>query len=193
MATLINAAQAPDFPGTIELVISSHEDAGGLALAREAGVPAIAVPRKSYKGKAAFEAAITERLDEAGIDFICLAGFMRVLSSDFVTAWDGRMLNIHPSLLPLFRGLDVHEQALDAGVALSGCTVHLVTPELDGGPIIGQAAVPVLPGDTPDTLASRVQKAEHLLYPAALERCLKGEIGTEPQMVQSGEILMSLR
>lgn len=193
MATLIDAAQSDDFPGTVELVLSSHEDAGGLTLAREAGVEAVAVPRKAYKGKAAFEAAMSEHLAKAKIDFICLAGFMRVLSPEFVALWQGCMLNIHPSLLPLFPGLHVHEQALEAGVALSGCTVHLVTPDLDAGPIVGQAAVPVLPGDTPETLAARVQKAEHLLYPAAAARCLTGSIGGAPVTEQSGEVLLSLR
>jgi len=153
----------------------------------------VAVARKAYKGKAAFEAAMSEHLAKAKIDFICLAGFMRVLSPDFVAQWQGRMLNIHPSLLPLFPGLHVHEQALEAGVALSGCTVHLVTPDLDAGPIVGQAAVPVLPGDTPDTLAARVQTAEHLLYPAAAARCLSGSIGGAPVTEQSGDILLSLR
>ncbi|MEM0928813.1 MAG: phosphoribosylglycinamide formyltransferase [Pseudomonadota bacterium] len=193
MATLIDAAKAADFPGSVELVISSHEEAGGLVLAREAGVPAVAVPRKAYKGKAAFEAALSEELAKADIDFICLAGFMRVLSPEFVTPWNDRMLNIHPSLLPLFPGLDVHEQALEAGVAVSGCTVHLVTADLDAGPIIGQAAVPVMPSDTPQSLAARVQKAEHRLYPAALAHYLSGKLGGGPSVTQSEGCFLSLR
>ncbi|MEM9810982.1 MAG: phosphoribosylglycinamide formyltransferase [Pseudomonadota bacterium] len=187
MAALIEASQEPGYPGSIELVLSSHEDAGGLAFARDAGIEAIAVPRKNFPSKQAFEAAMCEELTKREISFICLAGFMRVLSDTFVEGWKDRMLNIHPSLLPLFRGLHVHEQALQAGVAVSGCTVHLVTPELDSGPIIGQAVVPVLPGDTPDSLAERVQKAEHRLYPAALRRCLEGKASASPdhQMVLS--------
>ncbi|MEO1042894.1 MAG: phosphoribosylglycinamide formyltransferase [Pseudomonadota bacterium] len=192
MATLINAAKADDFPGSIELVLSSHEEAGGLALALGAGVRAKAIPRKAYKDKKAFEEALSDELERAKIDFICLAGFMRVLSTDFVAQWEGKVLNIHPSLLPLFKGLNVHEQALAAGVAISGCTVHLVTPELDDGPIIGQAAVPVVPGDTPESLAARVQKAEHMLYPLALRHCLEGAVGEHMPTHQYDDIFLSL-
>ncbi|GGY39544.1 phosphoribosylglycinamide formyltransferase [Parvularcula lutaonensis] len=188
MATIIEAQRAGKIPGEIVLVLSNKDGAGGLALAKQAGIPTAVVASKG-KSRAEFEKGVQTALEEAGADFVCLAGFMRVLSEDFVVRWNGRMLNIHPSLLPLFRGLHVHEQAIEAKVAVSGCTVHYVTPELDGGPIVGQAVVPVKAEDTPDTLAARVQKAEHLLYPAALAKCLGGE----PEWDVQPGILLSLR
>lgn len=188
MATLIEAAQAADFTADIALVISNKDGAGGLALAKQADIPTAVVPHRGLT-REDFEDHLQTVLDEAEIDFICLAGFMRVLSASFVERWEGRMLNVHPSLLPLFRGLHVHEQALEAGVAVSGCSVHYVTPELDGGPIIGQAVVPVLPGDDAETLARRVQKAEHRLYPAALRKAL----GLDPQARSDTEVMVSIR
>lgn len=173
MSVLVDAMQRGDVDGDPVLVLANKESAGGLEVAQSKGVPTQVVPHKGVS-KEQFEDGLHQALLDAGAEFICLAGFMRVLTDDFVRKWEGRMVNIHPSLLPLFRGLHVHEQALEAKVAVSGCTVHLVTPELDAGPIIGQAVVPVSADDDPHTLAARVQKAEHVLYPAALQRCLGG-------------------
>ncbi len=168
MVSLIEAARAPDYPAEIGLVLSNRPDAAGLTRAREAGIPAHAIDHKAYPDRAAFDAALQKELDAAGIELIVLAGFMRILTDAFVEAWAGRMINIHPSLLPLFKGTHTHERALEAGVRLHGCTVHYVVPELDAGPIVAQAAVPVLPGDDADALAARVIVQEHRLYPAAL-------------------------
>ncbi|BBF93276.1 phosphoribosylglycinamide formyltransferase [Blastochloris tepida] len=171
MAALIAAAAAPGFPAEIALVIANKAGAGGLALAAEAGIRTAVVESRPFgKDRAAFEAVLQAELEAAGIELVCLAGFMRVLTPAFVERWQGRMLNIHPALLPAFPGLDTHERALDAGVKIHGCTVHLVVPEVDSGPILAQAAVPVLPNDTPDTLAARVLAQEHVIYPAALAR-----------------------
>ncbi|KQQ00398.1 phosphoribosylglycinamide formyltransferase [Methylobacterium sp. Leaf121] len=168
MVSLIEAARAPDYPAEIVLVLSNRPDAAGLGRARAAGIPARAIDHKAFPDRARFDAALQAELDEAGIELIVLAGFMRILTDAFVEAWGGRMINIHPSLLPLFKGTHTHERALDAGVRLHGCTVHYVVPELDAGPIVAQAAVPVLPGDDADTLSARVIVQEHRLYPAAL-------------------------
>jgi phosphoribosylglycinamide formyltransferase-1 len=143
-------------------------DAAGLAWAKAHGVPSGVIDHKAYPSREAFDAVVHETLIDLGVDLIALAGFMRIQSVDFVERWQGRQLNIHPSLLPLFKGLHPHRQALDAGVKLSGCTVHFVTAEMDSGPIVAQAAVPILDGDTPETLAERVLAAEHRLYPHAL-------------------------
>ncbi|KAA5601728.1 phosphoribosylglycinamide formyltransferase [Blastochloris sulfoviridis] len=175
MAALIAAAAAPGFPAEIALVIANKAGAGGLALAAEAGIRTAVVESRPFgKDRAAFEAVLQAELEDAGIELVCLAGFMRVLTPAFVERWQGRMLNIHPALLPAFPGLDTHERALDAGVKIHGCTVHLVVPEVDSGPILAQAAVPVLPNDTPDTLAARVLAQEHVIYPAALARHASG-------------------
>ena len=168
MVSLIEAARAPDYPAEIVLVLSNRPEAAGLDRARAAGIPARAVDHRAYPDRAAFDAALQAELEAAGIELIVLAGFMRILTDAFVEAWTGRMINIHPSLLPLFKGTHTHERALEAGVRLHGCTVHYVVPELDAGPIVAQAAVPVLPGDDADTLAARVIVQEHRLYPAAL-------------------------
>lgn len=168
MVSLIEAARAPDYPAEIVLVLSNRPDAAGLDRARAAGIPARAIDHKAFPDRARFDAALQAELDEAGIELIVLAGFMRILTDAFVEAWSGRMINIHPSLLPLFKGTHTHERALEAGVRLHGCTVHYVVPELDAGPIVAQAAVPVLPGDDADTLSARVIVQEHRLYPAAL-------------------------
>ncbi|ALK08863.1 phosphoribosylglycinamide formyltransferase [Blastochloris viridis] len=175
MAALIAAAKAPDFPAEIALVVSNKADAGGLALAAAAGVATKVVESRPFgKDRAAFEAALHAELEAAGVELVCLAGFMRVLTPWLVARWSGRMLNIHPALLPAFPGLDTHERALDAGVKIHGCTVHLVVPEVDAGPILAQAAVPVLPDDTSDTLSARVLAQEHVIYPAALARLARG-------------------
>jgi len=168
MAALAAAAAVPDYPAEVVLVLSSNPTAAGLAIAADAGLATAVVDARGLGDRAAFEAAIDERLSQAGVDIVCLAGFMRVLSADFVARWRNRLINIHPSLLPAFRGLDTHARAIDAGVKVHGATVHFVRAAVDEGPIIAQAAVPVLGGDTPETLAKRVLAAEHRLYPAAL-------------------------
>lgn len=168
MSALIEAARAPDYPAEIALVLADRSDAGGLALARRAGAPVAVVDAKIYAGRDEFEASMQALLDIHRIELICLAGFMRILSESFVRHWRGRMINIHPSLLPAFRGLHTHERALAAGVAEHGCTVHFVEPELDAGPIILQAQAPILRGDTAQSLAARVLIEEHRIYPLAL-------------------------
>ncbi|MCB1500318.1 MAG: phosphoribosylglycinamide formyltransferase [Bauldia sp.] len=166
MAALIDAAASEAYPAEIALVLSSRAGAAGLDRAREAGIPAAAIDYSG--GQASGEAAIEAALAEHKIELICLAGFMRLLSPDFVDRWRDRVINIHPSLLPAFAGVNTHHRALDAGVKLHGCTVHFVRAAMDNGPIIAQAAVPVLEGDTPEALAARVLAAEHLLYPKVL-------------------------
>ena len=168
LQALIDACAAPDYPAEIVLVLSNVPDAFGLERARKAGIPTAIVRHRDFATREAFDDAMDEKLRAAGVAFICLAGFMRLLSAAFVRRWEGRLINIHPSLLPAFKGVRVHEQALEAGVAVSGCTVHFVIPELDSGPIIAQAEVPVVPGDTVETLSARVLEAEHRLYPHAL-------------------------
>jgi phosphoribosylglycinamide formyltransferase-1 len=169
MAALIEAAKAPGYPAAIVLVVSNRPAAAGLALAAHAQVPAAVLDHRPYgNDRAAFEQALQAILDEHRIELICLGGFMRLFTNEFVLRWHGRMLNIHPSLLPAFRGLDPHGQALAAGVRIAGATVHFVTPEMDAGPIIAQAAVAVHDDDTAATLATRVLAAEHRLYPLAL-------------------------
>jgi phosphoribosylglycinamide formyltransferase-1 len=169
MRSLIAAAAQPGFPAEIELVISNAGNAEGLNFAAKADIPTIVVPHKAYETREAFDRALDTALNNAGVEIVCLAGFMRILSDWFVQRWEGRLLNIHPSLLPLFKGVHVHEQVLLSGMRVSGCTVHYVVPELDAGPIIAQAAVPVAIDDTPETLAARVLVEEHRLYPAALK------------------------
>jgi phosphoribosylglycinamide formyltransferase 1 len=169
MQALIAAARDPAYPAEIVLVLSNHPDAAGLAIARDAGIRAEAIDHRSFgPDRAAHEAAIDAMLRAANIEILCLAGYMRLLTPLLVNAWAGRMLNIHPSLLPSFPGLNTHARALAAGVKLHGCTVHLVTQEMDAGPILAQAAVPILPGDTEAALSRRVLVQEHAIYPAAL-------------------------
>jgi phosphoribosylglycinamide formyltransferase-1 len=177
MGSLIEAAKAPDYPAEIALVVSNRADAAGLELARKAGVPTAVVDHRPYgRDRAAFERVLQQTLDEHRIELICLGGFMRLFTADFVLHWQGRMLNIHPSLLPSFPGLDPHGQALRAGVRVSGATVHFVIPETDAGPIIAQAAVPVRDGDIVDTLAARVLAVEHRIYPLALKLVAEGRV-----------------
>jgi phosphoribosylglycinamide formyltransferase-1 len=187
MASLLEAARAPGFPATIALVLSNRPDAAGLDKARLAGIEALAIDHKAYQNRESFEETLDAALAERGIDLICLAGFMRVLTPWFVERWAGRMLNIHPSLLPLFRGTHTHERALAEGVLIHGCTVHFVVPELDAGPILAQAAVPVVPGDTPETLAARVIVQEHILYPQALHMVCSGAARLEENRVVFAE------
>jgi phosphoribosylglycinamide formyltransferase-1 len=170
LQALMDAARAPDYPAEIALVISNKGDAYGLERARAAGVPALFISHKAYETREAFDRAMHEELSAHGIELICLAGFMRLLSPWFVKQWEGRMLNIHPSLLPEFKGAHAVRDALAAGVQESGCTVHYVTEALDAGPIVSQAKVPVLEGDTEETLHARIHEAEHKLYPAALKK-----------------------
>lgn len=170
---LIRACEDPDFPAHICLVISNNPDAPGLDMARAAGLPVKAIDHRLFKkDREAHERAIDACLRESGAEAVCLAGYMRLLTPFLTQAWAGKMLNIHPSLLPSFPGLHTHERALEAGVRLHGCTIHLVTEGMDEGPILGQAAVPVLPTDTPETLGARVLRQEHQLYPTVLRHFL---------------------
>jgi phosphoribosylglycinamide formyltransferase-1 len=169
MAALVEAAKAHDYPAEIALVLSNRADAAGLTHAEHQRVPAAVLDHRPFgKDRAAFERALQAILDQHRIDLVCLGGFMRLFTDEFVLRWQGRMLNIHPSLLPAFKGLDPHGQALAAGVKITGATVHFVTPEMDSGPIIAQAAVPVHDDDTVETLTARVLAVEHRIYPLAL-------------------------
>ena len=175
MVALVRAMQTGGWAEPV-LVLSNDPDAGGLTKAREMGVPTAAVDHRAFKGdRPAFEAGLTQILDQARPDIVCLAGFMRVLTGDFVQRWEGRMLNIHPSLLPKYRGLHTHARALGAGDVVHGCTVHEVTAALDDGPVLGQAALEIRPDDTAEILAARVLPLEHTLYPQVLERFVRGE------------------
>ena len=179
LQALIDACAAPDYPAEIVAVISNEPDVAGLERARQAGLPAHSLDHRDFPDRIAFETALTDTLVEAGADFVVLAGFMRVLTDLFVRRWLDRTINIHPALLPSFPGTDSHIRALAAGVALHGCTVHYVRPEVDAGPIIGQAAVPVLPDDTEQSLAARVLEAEHLLLPRCLRLIAEGRVRLE--------------
>lgn len=180
MAALLAAAADPAYPAVIALVLSNRADAAGLARAADAGVPTAVVESRAFgRDRAAFERAMEAKLARHDVELVALAGFMRVLTPAFVRRWEGRLVNIHPSLLPAFPGLDTHARALAAGVRLHGCTVHLVSAGVDEGPIIAQAAVPVLAADTAETLAARVLAQEHLLYPAALAALAAGRVRVE--------------
>ncbi len=180
MAALIAAARAADFPAEIAVVISNKPDAAGLTKAKDSGVATLVIDSKPFgKDRVAFEAALQSALDEHRIDIVCLGGFMRLLTTEFVERWTGRMLNIHPSLLPSFRGLDPHGQALAAGVKISGATVHFVTPEMDAGPIVMQGAVAVRDDDTAERLAARILDVEHRIYPDALRLVASGGVRIE--------------
>jgi phosphoribosylglycinamide formyltransferase-1 len=177
MTALIAAAQAPDFPAEIALVLSNRPDAQGIAAARAAGIATAIVDHTRFgKDRAAFEAALEHELQARRIDIVCLAGFMRLLTPGLVSRWEGRMLNVHPALLPSFKGLDTHARALAAGVKVHGATVHFVTPEMDSGPIIAQGEVAVRDDDTADTLAARVLAVEHEIYPRALRLVAEGRV-----------------
>src|SRR5215470_17825556 len=175
MGALIAAAKEPGYPAEIALVLSNRPEAGGLRRANAEGIATAVVDHTDFgKDREAFERAVQAHLETHGIDIVCLAGFMRLFTSTFVSRWNSRMINIHPALLPSFKGLHTHERALAAGAKIHGATVHFVVPELDSGPIIAQAAVPVLDDDTPDTLAARVFAAELRLYPLALALLAQG-------------------
>ena len=179
MMALVEAARAPDYPAEIAAIISSRPEAPGLAWAKAQRLPAHAIDHRAYPSREAFDDAVHAALTAAGVELVALAGFMRLQSAAFVRKWAGRQLNIHPSLLPLFKGLHPHKQALDAGVKISGCTVHFVTEEMDAGPIVAQAAVPVHDADTPETLAQRILAVEHQLYPRALALVASGRTRIE--------------
>ena len=186
MAALIEAATANDFPAKIAVVISNRADAGGLAKADASGVPTVTIESKPFgRDRAAFEAVLQSALDQYKIELICLGGFMRLFTAEFVQRWHGRMLNIHPSLLPSFPGLDPHAQALNAGVKISGATVHFVIPETDAGPIVMQGAVAVAGDDTPQTLAARILEIEHQIYPDALRLLAGGRIRLEGDLCKT--------
>ncbi|MCC2099419.1 MAG: phosphoribosylglycinamide formyltransferase [Hyphomicrobiales bacterium] len=185
MESLIAAARAEDYPAEISLVMSNNPDAAGLASASAQGIATAAIDHRAFAGREPFEAALQAELEKNRIDFICLAGFMRILTGSFVEPWFGRMLNIHPALLPSYKGLHTHERALADGVKVHGCTVHFVVPEMDAGPIIDQACVHVLENDTPETLAARVLAQEHRLYPQALAQAARGAIRIDGQRVVS--------
>ncbi|WOI54649.1 phosphoribosylglycinamide formyltransferase [Parvularcula sp. LCG005] len=192
LQALIDARNAdPAFPADLQLVISNRADAAGLARAERAGIRTLVIPHRDYASREEFDAAIDEALEEAGIEFVCLAGFMRILTQTFMAKWRERMLNIHPSLLPAFTGNRAHEQVLASTATLSGCTVHAVTEELDGGPIVGQVAVPRHSADTLDSLSARVRQAEHLLYPAAVRVFLTGDQTGADALTVPSDMLMS--
>ena len=197
MAALIQAAAAEDFPAHIVVVVSNRADAGGLETAKASGVPTVTIESKPFgKNRAAFEAVLQSALERHQVDLICLGGFMRLFTAEFVQRWYGRMLNIHPSLLPSFPGLDPQGQALRAGVKISGATVHFVIPETDAGPILMQGAVAVRDDDTPDTLGTRILAIEHRIYPEALRLLASGQIRLEGDICKtgsadSGDVLIS--
>jgi len=181
MSALIAAAQAPDYPAEIVGVLSNRAAAPGLEVAASHGIATASLAQSKFPSRDMFEDVMTQTLESWGVDYVCLAGFMRILGEDFVNHWAGRMINIHPSLLPLYKGLHTHERALADGATSHGCTVHFVTPGLDEGAPILQAEVPVLPGDTPDTLAARVLIEEHRIYPEALRMLAAGQIAALPR------------
>lgn len=176
LKALIDACAKPGFPAEIVLVISNKADAGGLQIAKDAGIATRVISHKDYDSREAFDRVMDQALRDAGVEFVCSAGFMRILSDEFVEKWRDRQLNIHPSLLPSFKGLNVYARAIEAGCKVSGCTVHFVRAAMDEGPIVAQAAVPILEGDTPETLAARILEAEHRIYPEALRLVAEGRV-----------------
>jgi phosphoribosylglycinamide formyltransferase-1 len=191
MRALAEAARAPDYPAEIVLVVSNRRDAAGIEWAKANGLTTSIIDQKAHTSREGFEAELQKALKTANVELIALAGFMRLITPAFVEHWQDRMINIHPSLLPNFKGLHAHEQAIAAGVKISGCTVHYVRAEMDTGPIIAQAAVPVLPDDTPEALSARVLKAEHGLYPAALKLVASGKTRVESNKVFISEHVIS--
>ena len=180
MAALIEAAKDKNYPAEIVLIVSNRPDAGGLSIARAAGIATETVDHTNFgKDRAAFERALQAVLEKYKIEIVCLAGFMRLLTADFVNKWPERLINIHPALLPAFKGLDTHKRALDAGAKIHGATVHFVVPEMDSGPIIVQGAVKVRPGDSEETLSKRVLAVEHHIYPQALKLVAEGRLHVE--------------
>lgn len=185
LQALIDAARSPAYPAEIVLVISNVPAVQGLERAKTAGIPTKVIAHKDFDDRPSFEMALTNALKEAEVEIVCLAGFMRILTGSFIADWHGRLINIHPSLLPAFTGLNTHARALAASVKLHGCSVHFVSADLDDGPIIGQAAVPVLPGDDEETLAARVLAVEHELYPTCLKLLAEGNLDLSDGIVRS--------
>ncbi len=189
LQALIDACRAPDYPATIVLVVSNRPGAQGLERARAADIATLVVDHTAYDDRESFEREVDEAVREAGAELVCLAGFMRVLSPYFVSRWRNRLINIHPSLLPLFKGLHTHERALEAGVRFSGCTVHFVRPDMDSGPIILQAVVAVSGTDTADSLAARVLVMEHRIYPMAVRLIAESQVrvvGEKVEILETG-------
>lgn len=184
LQALIDACAHRDYPCEIAVVISNKDDAYGLTRAKNASIPTKIIRHKDYANRDAFDGVIDQTLREYHVDFVCLAGFMRLLTADFVRRWENRLVNIHPSLLPAFKGVHVHGAVIAAGAKFSGCTVHFVRPEMDVGPIIVQSAVPVLQNDTPETLAARILKQEHRIYPLALRWLAEGKLSIEAEKVR---------
>lgn len=174
LQALIDACAAPDYPASISLVISNNTDAYGIKRAQKAGIPVALINHRDYITRETFDAALHDALTKANVEYVCLAGFMRILTPDFVELWQGKMLNMHPSLLPAFKGAHAIRDALAAGVSKTGCTVHYVTAEMDAGPIILQAEAPILPNDTEETLATRIHAEEHRIYVEALAKVIHG-------------------
>ncbi len=184
LQALLDAAQDPDYPAEITLVISNRSDAAGLARAEKAGVATQVIDHREFADRASFDQALDTALKAAGCAFVCLAGFMRLLTADFTESWRDKLINIHPALLPSFKGLDAQAQALAAGARISGCTVHFVRPEMDAGPIIVQGAVPVLDGDDEAALAARILEVEHRIYPLALRLIADGRVSVAGDQVR---------
>jgi phosphoribosylglycinamide formyltransferase-1 len=191
MESVVRAARAEQWPARIAAVISNKADAGGLAFAQANGIPTAVVPSKDFTDRAEFDAALQDTIDRFEPDLVVLAGFMRILTPPFVEHFAGRMLNIHPSLLPKFPGLATHRQALDAGEARHGATVHVVTAELDHGPVLGQAEVEVLPGDTEATLSARVLVQEHILYPRVIRDFIEGRFDAQSDALRQADTTRS--
>jgi len=195
MQSLVKASKAEDFPAKIVTVLSNNPKAAGLDFAKEHGIPTKVINHRDYDNREDFDAEISEYLTSQRVDLICLAGFMRLLTSDFVNKWRDRIINIHPSLLPAFKGLHVHERAIESGTRFTGCTVHYVRPEMDDGPIIAQAAVPILQDDTADTLAARILVEEHRIYPLALRLIAERKVrvhGSIAKIIDAAEPVTSL-
>lgn len=184
LQALIAAAQKKNYPADIALVLSNVAEAKGLTHAVDAGIPTEVISHKDFDGREPFDAAMTAAIEKAGAEFVCLAGFMRLLSEQFIDRWRDRLVNIHPSLLPAFKGLHVHERVVEMGARFSGCTVHYVRHEMDSGPIIVQAAVPVHAGDDAETLAARVLKQEHKIYPLAVKLIAEGRVRVVDEVAQ---------
>jgi len=183
LQALIDACKGEDFPAEIVLVLSNKADAYGLVRAQEAGIPTAVLSPKAFADRESFDAAMSDKIAETGAELVCLAGFMRLLSDGFVRTWRDRLINIHPSLLPSYKGLHVHERAIEDGARFSGCTVHFVRPAMDEGPIIAQAVVAVHPEDTADALAARILEQEHILYPRAVKLISEGRIRVSAERV----------
>ena len=190
MVALIEAARDPAFPAEIAVVLSNRPDAGGIERARAAGIPALAMDHKAHGSREDFERAMHAELERHGVEIVCLAGFLRLLTPWFIETWRDRMINVHPALLPSYKGLHTHERAIADGVRIAGCTVHFVRHEMDVGPIVAQAAVPVLPSDTADSLAARVLEAEHRLFPLALRLVATGTARVETRADGSEHVVI---